>query len=229
MTLVAEPLWKHPGNPGMIVLSAHAATRPDGRLPLTYGELQEAARRIPELEQQCGHALHDAGAGGGIFGFLPVRPPQPERGRIGLGLFQTRLAPDLPAQPDLITASVEALSAYLRAQPGLRVRMPLPGASDAAPGGDLDVATVTPLLAGLPPQVVICHPGAVLTAPPLDFPGFKALYLQIERLLQNSQGREAIEILLGAGFDLAAAHDQVRAVERLLTEGKTPIRARSLS
>lgn len=210
MPVVEDQLWKHPGNPGMIVVTSHATIDTTGRLLMQDGPSLEAKRRIPEIEKQCGQAIRKQ-AVDGVYGFLPVRPSLPDQRVIGFGLFQTRLEPDQSPDPELIRYSMDCLRQYVEAHTQLKIRMNFPGSG-------LSPEEVTPLLLPLPKTVTVCHQGELPTSLPENFTGFKAIYLQVERMLQENRYQQAIEYLVGNGFDLQSAMEQVNAVQRLLRE-----------
>jgi hypothetical protein len=60
----------------------------------------------------------------------------------------------------------------------------------------------------------------VLRTVPDSFIGFKELYLQVEGLLQEGRPNQAVEYLMGHGYDIQSAMEQVNAVERCLCERK---------
>jgi len=213
MPVIQDDLWKHPGHPGMIVVSGHAAVEEDRRLFLGYGPGREAVQRIPGIELQCGQAVLDH-AVDGVYGFLPVRPSRPDERLIGFGLFQTRYRWDEEADPELIRYSMECLRAYLDEQPELKVRMNFPAAGE----GSLDAETVAPLLLPVPPNVTICHQGEVRPSGPSSFLGFKELYLEVERMLMEGRFNNSVEFLVQHGYDIQSAMEQVRAVERCMRE-----------
>ena len=215
MPVINDDLWKNPGVPGMIVVSSHAAVDEDGRLFLGYGSAKEAIRRIPGIEEQCGkHVL--AKAKDGVYGFLPVRPPRPEARIVGFGIFQTRFRWDEGADPGLIRYSMDRLRDYTSTQPALKIRMNLPGVED----GNLPVDDVVPLLLPLPASVTVCHHGQIKRSPPISFPGFKTLYLEVEAMLHSNHFDAAVEYLVRNGYDLQSALEQVQAVERMRRERK---------
>lgn len=213
MPVVDDDLWKNPGNPGMIVVSSHASIQSDGRLYMAYGEAQEAARRIPGIEYQCGNEVL-ARAVDGIYGFLPVRPSRPEEKIIGFGLFQTQIGFEELPDPDLIKYSMECLRKYVSEHHNLKIRMDFPGLGT----GGLAVEEISPLLVPLPSTITVCHHGEVKRTVPGNFVGFKALYLQVESMLQEGRYHQAVEFLMGNGFDIQSAMEQVDAVQRLLRE-----------
>jgi len=214
MPVIADELWKNPGNPGMIVVTSHAGVEPGGYLPLRDGPAAEAVRRIPGIEEQCGMLVQQC-AVDGVFGFLPVRPSQPDQKIIGFGLFQTRVEADASAEPDLIRYSMECLREYAESHAGLKVRMNFPGIST----GGLSADQVAPLLLPLPPTITICHSGEISQRmPETGFPGFKSLYLQVEAMLLDGRHQMAVEHLMRSGYDIQSALDQVNAVQRTLRE-----------
>jgi hypothetical protein len=212
MPVIQDDLWKNPGNPGMIVVTSHATLQEDGRLFLGYGIAKEAVRRIPEIEFQAGRAVADRSVEG-VYGFLPIRQPRPEQKIIGFGLFQTRLHWDEKAELEIIQHSMECLREFTEENQGLRIRMNFPGIQ-----GGLSVEEVSSVLIPLPPSVTVCHQGEVRRTVPVNFVGFKELYLQVEEMLQESRYNRAVEYLMGHGYDIQSAMDQVNAVERCLRE-----------
>lgn len=213
MPIVQDILWKHPGNPGMIVITGHATLESDGRLVMENGEAKEAAKRIPGIELQCGQEV-SSHAVDGVYGFLPVRPPRPEERVIGFGLFQTRINWEGTSDLELIKYSMEGLRGFAEANSRLRIRMTFPGVGEEG----LDADTVAPLLLPLPKSVTLCHQGEIQPSMPNSFPGFKSVYLEVERMLQLGQPNQAIEYLLKNGFDIQSATNQVNAVQRMLSE-----------
>lgn len=210
MPVIEDRLWKNPGTPGMIVVTSHAWVDEDGRLFMGYGEAKEAIRRIPEIEYQCGELVR-AYAENNLYGFLPVRPPRPEESRIGFGIFQTRYHWNESADPDLIGYSMQCLREYTAANSSIKIRMSYPGI-----GGGLPSDRIDPLLIPLPPNVTICHQGEVERTAPVSFEGFKALYIEVEGMLQEGRYSQAVELLVHKGFDIQSAIEQVDAVQRIL-------------
>ena len=213
MPIVQDTLWKHPGHPGMIVISCHATVQEDGRLQMEYGEAKEAVRRIPGIDLQCGQeVIHQAVDG--IYGFLPIRPSRPEDRIIGFGLFQTQVRWDEAPEPELIKYSMECLRKFTEVEPMVKIRMNYPlGKQEGLVAED-----IAPLLLPLPSTVTICHQGEIQPSMPESFPGFKAIYIEVERMLQEGQNNQAVEYLVRNGFDIKSAMDQVNAVQRLLRE-----------
>jgi hypothetical protein len=109
---------------------------------------------------------------------------------------------------------MECLRQYSQENSNLKIRMNFPGLGD----GGLPVDEVVPLLLPLPPTVTICHKGEVQRSYPLDFPGFKSIYLRVEGMILERRDREAVEYLIQNGFDIQSAMEQVRAVERCMRE-----------
>ncbi len=214
MPVIQDELWKNPGNPGMIVVTSHAAVQEDGRLFMGYGVCKEAVRRIPEIEFQCGREVSRC-AVDGLYGFLPVRLPRPKEKVIGFGLFQTRLQWEESADLEIIQNSMECMRQYTEENANLKIRMNYPGI-----GGGLSVEEVASILIPLPPNVTICHQGEVRRTVPDSFIGFKELYLQVEGMLQEERYNRAVEYLIGHGYDIQSAMEQVSAVERCLRERK---------
>jgi hypothetical protein len=208
-----DELWKNPGNPGMIVVTSHASVVEDGRLFMERGVALEAIKRIPQIDFQCGSEVL-ARAVDGVYGFLPVRPSRPEERKIGFGLFQTRIQWDEPPDPELIKYSMDCLRQYVNEHSNVRIRMNFPGIGN----GGLPVDAVAPLLVPLPATVTVCHQGEVQQTIPTNFTGFKTLYLQVERRLQEGRFNQAVELLMSNGYDIQSAMDQVKAVQRCLRE-----------
>jgi hypothetical protein len=150
----------------------------------------------------------------GVYGFLPVRPSRPEERLIGFGLFQTRFHWDETPDPELIRYSMECLRAYTEQNSELRVRMNFPEIGE----GGLDADTVSPLLLPVPSSVTICHQGEVQQSGPVNFLGFKELYLEVERMLLEGRFNSSVEYLIHHGYDIQSAMEQVRAVERCMRE-----------
>lgn len=213
MPIIQDSLWKHPGNPGMIVVSGHASVQADGRLLMEDGEAQEAAKRIPGIELQCGQEVLSH-AVDGVYGFLPVRPSRPEDRLIGFGLFQTRVSWDGDPDLELIKHSMDGLRRYAELNARLKIRMNFPGLGETG----LEAETVAPLLLPLPQTVTLCHQGEIRPAMPDNFPGFKSVYLEVERMLQERRQNAAVEYLMRSGFDIQSAMNQVNAVQRMLDE-----------
>lgn len=213
MPVIKDKLWKHPGNPGMIVVDSHASIQQDGRLFMGYGVAQEAIKRIPNIEFQCGREVITH-AVDGVYGFLLIRPPRPQEKIIGFGLFQTRVNWEEGADPEIIKYSMECLLRFVDEQPDLKIRMNFPGLPTTDPG----VEEVAPLLIPLPSTVTVCHQGEVQPTMPSSFMGFKALYLEVERMLQGGQSQLAIEYLMKNGYDIQSAMEQVKAVDRCMRE-----------
>jgi hypothetical protein len=214
MPVVQDELWKNPGNPGMIVISSHASLQENGRLFMSYGEALEAVKRIPEIEALCGRAVSDH-AVEGVYGFLAVKPPRPKERKIGFGLFQTCVHWNEGSDLQILQYSMDCLRQYLENQPEIKVRMNFPGISDG-----LSVDEVSKVLVPLPPTITICHQGEVPRSMPTSFTGFKELYLQVEEMLLEGRFSQAVEHLIGHGYDIQSAMDQVNAVERLMRERK---------
>ena len=197
----------------MIVVTSHAVVMEDGRLVMEEGEAGEAARRIPGIEFQCGQEVL-CHAVDGVYGFLPVRPSRPEDRIIGFGLFQTQLNYDETPDLELIRYSMDCLRRFTDMNDRMKIRMNFPG---VGPQG-LQVDEIAPLLLPLPHTVTVCHQGEVQPSMPNSFPGFKAIYVEVERTLQEGHYNQAVEFLIKNGFDIQSAMNQVNAVQRILSE-----------
>jgi hypothetical protein len=212
MPVVEDILWKHPGHPGMIVITAHATIDQRGRLVMHHGPAKEASRRIPGIEAQCAEKILST-AVDGIYGFLPVRPPRPEEKIIGFGLFQTQHTLDDEADPEMIHMSLERMKSYLSEFPRLKVRMNYPGLAEGLP-----VEDVAPILTALPASVTLCHNGEVPPQIQIGYTGAKDLFLMVERWLGEGRFNYAVDYLIENGYDRATAVEQVSAVKRTLQE-----------
>jgi hypothetical protein len=212
MPIVEADLWKHPGIPGMIVVTSSATIEEDGRLYMQYGECQEAIRRIPGIDVQCGQKIQKV-APDGLYGFLPVRPSRPKDGIVGFGLFQTRRFWNEPDDLELIQRSMQNLRYYLEKHPKLHVRMNYPGIESG-----MDVENISRLLQPVPSSVTLCHHGEVPPQIPYGLTGTKELFLTIERWIQEGRFQFAVEYLMDNGFEPEDARNQVMAVQRMLRE-----------
>jgi hypothetical protein len=210
MPVVEEPLWRNPGNPGMIVVCAHAGLNPPGKLYLGYGEALEAVRRIPEIEEECAYLVSQS-AVDGVYGFLPVRPSRPEERLVGFGLFQTRYDWTDPESLELIETSMAGLREFANQNTDLKIRLNFPGLESG-----LEPEEVAPLLLPLPETVTLCHNGGLPRSTAMTFPGFKDIYLQVETLLMDGRQNQAEAYLVENGFDIQSALEQVSAVKRIL-------------
>lgn len=213
MPVIQDKLWKHPGNPGMIVVTSHAKLTEDGRLFLGYGVAAEATKRIPDIELHCGEQVQ-AIARDGVYGFLPIMPSQPEKRLVGFGLFQSQYSWEEPSDRELIKFSMDSLRAYLQENSDLKVRMNFPPIETSETTSD----TITSLFIPLPETVTICHQGEIQRVYPQNFPGFKSIYIQVEKLLQVGDQNQAVEFLVRNGFDIQSAFEQVNAVRRTIHE-----------
>lgn len=223
MPVIEDELWRHPGNPGMIVVTSHASVDAHGCLQMCTGPELEAVRRIPGIERQCGSQIIDLGIEE-IYGFLPVRPPQPDQHKVGFGLFQTKRSKDEQADLEIIQASMERLRQYLEAHEKLKIRMNFPGIGN----GGLEPDQVVARLAPLPRRVTVCHRGeangilepraadvSMQPASDLYLPdGVKGLFVQVETWLLAGRFNTAVEYLTTNGFSREDAMEQVLAVQR---------------
>jgi hypothetical protein len=211
MPVIQDELWKNPGHPGMIVVTANASILEDGRLFMEYGEAMEATRRIPGIALQCANEVSTY-AVDGVYGFLPVRPSRPLEKKIGFGILQTRRewneCPDL----ELIQYSLECLCEYSNANKSLKIRMNYPGISS----GCLSAEEVAPLLLRLPSSVTVCGPVEPASLSPFGLSGAKELFLLVERWLQEGRFNYAVEFLVENGYEYPDALEQVSAVQRQL-------------
>jgi hypothetical protein len=197
----------------MIVITSHAALSEDGRLYLGYGAAAEATKRIPDVEMQCGKQVQ-AHASQGVYGFLPILQPRPEKRLVGFGLFQAQYSWDDPPDRELIKFSMDGLRDYARTHADVKVRMnfPFPNSRGVTPD------TIASLFIPLPETVTICHRGEITRSHPENFLGFKTLYMEIERMLLSGDHDHAVEYLMRNGFDIQSAFEQVNAVQRCIHE-----------
>lgn len=212
MPVVETALWKHPGNPGMIVVTSSASLDEEGRLYMRYGEGLEATRRIPEIEVQAGRKVKTR-LKNGIYGFLPVRPSRPKAQVVGFGLFQTRHDWDEPDDPELIRRSMDRLRHYLGRHSGLKIRMDFPGLNSG-----LEAEDVALLLEPIPDAVTLCHQGEVAPHAPYGMTGAKELYILVERWVMEGRFSFAVDYLVDQGYDRKDAAAQVASVQREIRE-----------
>jgi hypothetical protein len=106
---------------------------------------------------------------------------------------------------------MELLREFAYANINTRIRMSYPGLDDG-----LDSSALTEVLLPLPPTVTLCHRGDLPRIVPDSFPGFKNIYLSVEKLVQDGRFNLAVEYLVQHGFDLQSAMEQASAVQRLL-------------
>lgn len=213
MPIVQDNLWKHPGHPGMIVITAHATIGRGGRLVMSTGEAQEAARRIAGIDLQCAQEI-ETRAVSGVYGFIPVRPSRPAENALGFGLFQTRREINDPADPELIRLSLDCMNQFIARHPKLKIRMNYPGIGEEG----LDPQMVAPLLDSLPPTVTVCHNGEIPPRYQSGFNSTKDLFSLIERWVQEGRQNIAIDFLIDNGYDREEAASQVAAVRRTLND-----------
>ncbi len=213
MPIIQDTLWKHPGHPGMIVISANSTIGRDGRLVMATTAAREAAQRIQGIERQCAEAIA-AHSVDGFYGFLPVRPSRPDKRIIGFGIFQTQIEVQSAADPDLIRLSLERLKDFTAMHPDVKIRMNYPGIGEEG----LDPLQVAPLLNEIPPTVTICHNGEVPPRISAGYAGVKELYVAVERWVLEGRINFAVEYLMENGMDEDEAAEQVSAVRRMIAE-----------
>lgn len=213
MPIVQDTLWKHPGHPGMIVVTAHASIGRGGRLIMSTGEAQEAARRITGIEEQCAELI-SRNARAGVYGFIPVRPSRPEENALGFGIFQTRKDLHEPADPELIRLSLECMNQFVSQHPQIKIRMNYPGIGEEG----LDPQVVAPMLDSVPSSVTICHNGEVSLRDAVGFNSAKDLFVLVARWIQEGRQNIAIDFLVDSGFSQEEAANQVAAVRRAINE-----------
>ena len=167
--IVREELWRHPGFPGMIVVTTNATIRYAGSLVMGCGAALQAVKRIPGIDMECGQAVKAAidrsvlnyqlagepapsqYAWAGYY-FLAVRHPKPKEMKVGFGIFQVKVHYSQRAELELIRRSTSMLDKYARHHSGTQIRMNYPGIG----AGRLPRGKIEPLLKKLPDNVTIC-------------------------------------------------------------------------
>lgn len=145
--IVREELWKHPGHPGMIIVTTNAIVKANGALVMGRGAARQARDRIPEIDLECGTAARQAAH---RYGFHVVRPPT--GGKVGFGIFQVKYHYKELANLELIELAVKKLTNYANEFPDVAIRMNYPGIGH----GGLTRQEVEPLLLSLPDNITIC-------------------------------------------------------------------------
>jgi hypothetical protein len=153
--IVQEDLWKHPGFPGLILVTANNSIKMNGALVMGRGAAAEAKAKIRGIDVQAGKKLSgifrkQRPGVRGQYGLTLVRVPTEEK--IGLGLFQVKTHFASTATLGLIELSTRLLAQYAMMYPELNIRMNYPGIGY----GGLERAVVEPILAPLPDNVTIC-------------------------------------------------------------------------
>jgi predicted NAD-dependent protein-ADP-ribosyltransferase YbiA (DUF1768 family) len=150
--IVAEELWRDPGNPGMIVVTTNAIVQANGALVMGSGAALEAVVKIDGIAKECGEAVLKHGS---RYGFIEVREPKPDegsRGKRGFGILQTKFNYKERSDLSLVQYSLGKLAEYAQAHPDVKIRVNFPGIGS----GRLKREQVEPLLAGLPDNVTVC-------------------------------------------------------------------------
>lgn len=177
--IVGEELWKHPGFPGMIVVSTNSTIKANGTLVMGRGAARQARDRIPGIDHECSRMIkratrtvwahppphgemaleayyqecemedQDSYSGTGYY-FQVVR--EPNRYRVGFGIFQVKEHFRQEASLELIRRSASVLADYARQHPDMAIRMNYPGIGY----GGLTKQKVKPLLERLPDNITIC-------------------------------------------------------------------------
>ena len=178
--IVREELWRHPGFPGMIVVTTNAVITERGFLVMGRGAAQQAKRRIPGIDTECALVIRestrstwscpaptgemaqdayydecmreddDPYSGVGYY-FREVRKPTDKK--VGFGIFQVKVHFTQRADLSLIHRSASMLTLYCHRHPETQVRMNYPGIG----AGRLPRAKIEPLLTDLPDTVTICY------------------------------------------------------------------------
>jgi hypothetical protein len=213
MPIIEGDLWKHPGHPGMIVVTTGTTIDSQGQLVMEAGPAREAAERIPGIQRQCAQAILELSSQD-FFGFIPVRPSRPQDNLLGFGIFQSRREAGQPADPDLIETSLSDLRRFAASNPNVKLRMNYPGIGDEG----LPVEAVAPLITSVPRNLTICHNGEVAPSVSHGLEGTKELFLTIERWILEGRSGYAVEYLMENGYDREAASEQVAAVRSLIQD-----------
>jgi len=178
--IVQEELWKHPGFPGMIVLTTNATVTEKGLLIMGRGAALQAKRRIPDIDRECTKIIRNATRsiwsypaphgemaqeayyqecamededyyhGVGYY-FRVVREPIEDK--IGFGIFQVKVHFRNRAELELIRRSASILCDYANQNLNTQIRMNYPGIG----AGRLPMHDIEPLLEILPENVTICY------------------------------------------------------------------------
>jgi hypothetical protein len=120
--IIVEDLWKHPGIPGMIIVTTNATVKANGALVMGRGAALQAKTKIPGIDLKCGAIINEIGF---KYGFQIVNDPTDEK--VGFGMFQVKYSFNEKADLDLIANSCVDLGLYLRYNPKISVRMNFPG------------------------------------------------------------------------------------------------------
>ena len=172
--IVREELWRHPGHPGMIVVTTNA-TVTNGKLVMGCGAALQAKQRIPGIEYECAEVIREATRSvwsypaprgemamdaydmecmmeddSGYY-FQVVR--RPGKGKVGFGIFQVKVHFRGPADLELIERSAITLGDYAWRNPDTAIRMNMPGVGY----GLRTKEEVLPLLDALPQNVMACY------------------------------------------------------------------------
>lgn len=180
--IVCEELWKHPGFPGVIVVTTNATITRVNRLVMGRGAALQARICIPGIDKECAHAIRSATRsiwsypaphgdmaqmayddacmrededqyhGVGYY-FRVVREPTEDK--VGFGIFQVKVHFRQHAELELIHRSASTLADYCHRHKDTAIRMNYPGIGY----GRLNRAEVEPLLASLPDNVTVCYRG----------------------------------------------------------------------
>lgn len=178
--IVQEELWKHPGFPGMIVVTTNATITTKGVLVMGRGAALQARRYIPGIDFECADVIREATRsiwsypaprgemamdayntecmmededqyhGVGYY-FRVVRKPTDKK--TGFGIFQVKVHFRQRAELELIYRSVSMLDEYARRHPDTQIRLNYPGIG----AGGLPRSKVEPPLRRLPDTVTICY------------------------------------------------------------------------
>jgi len=158
LPVIKNELWKAVSGPAIYAVTTSASITKDGRLVMGRGAALQAVQRIPGIayeaaqaiitsREQAGHLPHIP------YGFLIVRPPRPEEGKYGFGIFQVKDHWERAADLNIISCSMACLRYYAHSNPDITIRMNYPGIGY----GKLFISSVAPLLTDLPKNVYIFY------------------------------------------------------------------------
>jgi len=155
--LAKEELWKHPGFPGMIVVTTNATIAKRGNLVMGRGAAKQAVDRIKNIQFEAGTIARTyipvgSSTGFAQYGFAIVRHPTEDK--IGFGIFQVKWHFAENACLDMIEMATDRLLEYIEEHPDVNIRMNFPGIG----AGRLSPDDVLPIIERLE-TVTICHKG----------------------------------------------------------------------
>ncbi len=165
MKYVNDELWKHPGLPGMIVVTTNSMANSKGELVMGRGSAGEAAKRIPGIQRECADAIRSVGVpldGTADYGFLVIRHPTDKK--VGFGILQAKRDWRNVSDIETISLSIIMLNTYLKNNPSVQVRTVFPGIGCGrfGEGVAIDPKVVKRMLDALPDNLTVCiRPGDI--------------------------------------------------------------------